>query len=120
MRHLRSGRRLAALAGAFVALAAGAPATAAAPKAITWTDCTALPGYTERPATERARLRCGTLAVPIDHREPDGRTFDLAFAVRAAERPAGRPPVLVLSGSGGGALRQAARPPARDIDGEQP
>ena len=58
---------------------------------------------------------------PLDYETPGGRTIDMVFAVRAAERPSVRPPVLVLAGRGSGSVRQAAGsfeppyPPDRDL-----
>jgi pimeloyl-ACP methyl ester carboxylesterase len=58
----------------------------------------------EIPLELQARIRCFTFAVPRDYEHPADGTFDLAVAVRTAERPApARRPLLILHGGPGGA-----------------
>lgn len=69
-----------------------------------------------------ARVRCGTVAVPRDHRRPDGQTFALAVVVIAsATQPAPPDADLYISGGPGGPLTafaeaQARHPLAADRD----
>lgn len=56
----------------------------------------------EIPAAMRARVQCYAFAVPRDYKHPERGTFDLAVAVRRAERPdAARRPLLMLHGGPG-------------------
>jgi len=58
---------------------------------------------------ESAGFHCGRLVVPLDHKQPGGRTLDLAVAVEA-EAPASRGVLLVLTGGPGqGGLGFVAR-----------
>src|SRR5512142_2743653 len=54
------------------------------------------------PCAEDPTVECGTLAVPIDWRRPDGPTVDLALARRPATDPAARIGSLVINPGGPG------------------
>ncbi|HEV2568752.1 alpha/beta fold hydrolase [Sphingomonas sp.] len=86
---------------------------------ITMVSCAKLPGLADRSAAEQARLRCGTLAVPLDDRKTDGPTLDMAFVVRAAATPSNRPPILVLAGSSSGSVRWSASTFAPPFTGDR-
>ncbi|WP_329472980.1 hypothetical protein OIE75_31700 [Streptomyces sp. NBC_01723] len=47
-----------------------APSATAPPDGISWGEC---------PGTPLPRLQCGTLKVPLDYRNPDGRKIDVAI-----------------------------------------
>lgn len=77
-----------------LALAAAPPGHAAPPQKepqISWTVCG------DDPA-----VRCGTLRLPVDWSQPDGATFELAVARRAARRPDNRAGTLVFGPGGPG------------------
>ncbi|MFC0862233.1 alpha/beta hydrolase [Sphaerimonospora cavernae] len=78
-----------------LSLLAPAGATAVAPAApaatISWTSCSRYP-FAE----------CGTLAVPVDWKDPGGPTIDLAVARRRATDPAARIGSLILHPGGPG------------------
>lgn len=60
---------------------------------------------------EREQARCGTLAVPEDHRRPDGRRIDLRIAVLPATGSAPvADPVYLLAGGPGQAATEAFVP----------
>ncbi|MGV9374199.1 alpha/beta fold hydrolase [Nonomuraea sp. NPDC003707] len=115
---------IAGLAGAVLALSLSAPATAAEPAAasamtnsdvssVQWKSC---PSYSDevvrslRVAQERLpafrtqlkRLRCGTVSVPLDHRDPAGRTIDIAVTRLAATDEAHRLGALAVLPGGPG------------------
>jgi pimeloyl-ACP methyl ester carboxylesterase len=56
-------------------------------------------------------LECATLAVPLDHREPDGTTIDVMISRLASANPEERRGVLLLNpgGPGGSGLAQPAQ-----------
>ncbi|WP_424211072.1 alpha/beta hydrolase [Streptomyces sp. BI20] len=78
----------------------GAPTPTRAP-ALRWTDC-----RTDRYPT----LQCATLAVPLDHRHPEGRSISLALTRVPHTAPAARfeGPLLVNPGGPGGSGRALA------------
>src|SRR4051812_29461453 len=99
---------LAGLAGAVLALSLPAPATAAVHagpssgvSSVQWKSC---PDYSDEvirslrvtqeqiPAfrTLMKRLECGTVGVPLDHRDPGGRKIDIAVTRLAATDKAHR------------------------------
>lgn len=57
------------------------------------------------PREAREAVRCGTVAVPLNHQEPDGDTIDLAVAVVEAQpqegQQAAEDPVIALGGGPG-------------------
>ncbi|WP_250557840.1 alpha/beta fold hydrolase [Pseudonocardia lacus] len=94
-------------------------AVAPAPAGITWGAC---PPPAEGAARD-PRLTCGTVRVPLDHRDPGGRTIDVAVSKLATAKPGERRGVLVLN-PGGPALAGLDTPgtmaptlPASVLDG---
>ncbi|MDT0270053.1 alpha/beta hydrolase [Streptomyces sp. DSM 44915] len=86
-----------ALALATTALAATlAPGTAAAttPDSVRWGPCPE--------GVDDARLECGTLDVPLDYRDPDGRRIEIVISRLASEHPDRRRGVLVTNPGGPG------------------
>ncbi|GLI00773.1 alpha/beta hydrolase [Phytohabitans aurantiacus] len=69
---------------------AAAPAYSG-PAAIAWAPC-----------AQDAAVQCGTLAVPVDWRDPKGPRFDLAVARRPATDPGARVGTLVFGPGGPG------------------
>ncbi|KJY31169.1 tripeptidylaminopeptidase precursor, partial [Streptomyces sp. NRRL S-495] len=92
----------AALALALVGATADAGAAEAVPKQPTaplvWTDCPADPSG----APVDPRLRCTTLTVPLDYREPRGRTIGIAVSRLPTAKPGLRRGILVHNGGGPG------------------
>jgi pimeloyl-ACP methyl ester carboxylesterase len=89
----RAVRALLAGALAAAALTVAPPAGAADP--ITWGDCPAGTGPTER---------CGTIAAPLDHAHPDGERIRVGVSrVAATGGPAQRQGILVVNFGGPGA-----------------
>ncbi|MEV0190508.1 alpha/beta hydrolase [Kitasatospora purpeofusca] len=92
----------AALALALAGATAGAGAAEAVPKPPTaplvWTDCPADPSG----APVDPRLRCTTLKVPLDYREPRGRTVEIAVSRLPTAKPGLRRGILVHNGGGPG------------------
>ena len=84
-----------------------APVDAATGSGIEFGDCPALADG----ATRDPRLTCGTIGVPLDHRDPDGPTIEVAVSKLATSQPDQRRGVLVLN-PGGPAL------PGLDFPGE--
>lgn len=81
-----------------------APATA---PAITWGDCpeaVAAPG-----------LECGTIGVPLDYAEPDGRTIEVAVSRLASTNPQERRGVLLTNTGGPGGEGLAYPAGLRDV-----
>ncbi|MFJ8645418.1 alpha/beta hydrolase [Streptomyces sp. NPDC093546] len=80
-----------------------APAAGAAAPALAWGACAhkgALPGQ-----------ECATLAVPVDYRDPDGPTMDVAVSRLRSERPEARRGTLLVipGGPGGSGLRMLSQ-----------
>ncbi|MFD3342625.1 alpha/beta hydrolase [Streptomyces anthocyanicus] len=71
-----------------------AATTASAPDALRWGPC---PEGAAAP-----RLRCSTLRVPLDYRDPDGRRIEIAVSRLASEKPAQRRGVLLTNPGGPG------------------
>ncbi|MER7776585.1 hypothetical protein ABTZ21_16555, partial [Streptomyces sp. NPDC096191] len=65
-----------------------APSATAPPDRISWGEC---------PGTPPPRLECGTLEVPLDYRNPDGRKIDVAISRLASTNPEKRRGVLLLT-----------------------
>jgi pimeloyl-ACP methyl ester carboxylesterase len=55
-----------------------------------------------RPCPENATLECGTLILPVDYREPQGETFELAVLRAGVTDPARRIGVLMTNPGGPG------------------
>lgn len=84
----------AVMAGSVSVPPAGATARPAAPaSAVTWKKC----GTTDYPT-----LQCGTLQVPLDHRDPGGRKITLALSRVPHTASAYQGPLLVNPGGPGG------------------
>ncbi|MEC3981823.1 alpha/beta hydrolase [Amycolatopsis sp. H20-H5] len=79
----------------------GAVASVAPQAQVRWGSC---------PSGTDARLRCSTLAVPLDYRHPDGRTIDLAISRLASKDPAKRRGALLVDPGGPGLPGQLALP----------
>jgi pimeloyl-ACP methyl ester carboxylesterase len=79
-----------------------------APFTVTQTPC---PVRTDLSEVEGETVLCGTITVPENYREPDGKTVDLAFAVLKADSLSPEPdPVIYLHGGPGAAeLRDLAK-----------
>ncbi|MCF2131835.1 alpha/beta hydrolase [Strepomyces sp. STD 3.1] len=71
-----------------------APSATAPPDRISWGEC---------PGTPLPTLECGTLKVPLDYRNPDGRKIDVAISRLAATNPEKRRGVLFTNAGGPGA-----------------
>ncbi|MEU8582485.1 alpha/beta hydrolase [Streptomyces abikoensis] len=96
----RKALALAACAGAVATLATSpaqaAPAAAAKPPALAWAPCA------DAPARE-----CAELSVPLDYREPKGRSIGLAVSRLRSDRPeARRGTLLLIPGGPGGSGRE--------------
>jgi pimeloyl-ACP methyl ester carboxylesterase len=101
----KRGRRLVA-AGVLVAATVGAAAygvksipsaeAATVPSSIVWGACPELaPGATRDP-----REQCGTVTVPLDYRNPQGKTITVAVSRIAAAKPGKRRGDLLLNPGG--------------------
>jgi len=78
--------------------AAAAPAAASPRSALHWAPCT----------VSGARMDCATLKVPLDYRDPGGRTITLALSMVPATAPPGkRQGVLLVNPGGPGASGRA-------------
>lgn len=105
-----------AVVATWVAPASGATpdATATAPAPLKWGPC---PG-TNPPK----QLQCGTLKVPLDYRDPEGRKIEIAVSRLPSQKPAQRRGVLLTNPGGpGGAglgypLGLAAQLPRQVLD----
>ncbi|MET9608497.1 alpha/beta fold hydrolase [Streptomyces sp. NPDC006512] len=73
--------------------AAAAPVPDYGPQKPAWHRCS-----TEQPAS----FECATLTVPLDYRQPRGRTLDIAISRIKADKPAERHGVLLLNPGGPG------------------
>ncbi|MYW68330.1 alpha/beta fold hydrolase [Streptomyces sp. SID8379] len=106
----------ASLAAASPALLAAPPAAAAPAPDVVWGSCPApdaLQGSGPAPGPD---WQCGTLKVPLDHAEPDGRQISLALIRKPATGPGERIGSLIHNfggpgGSGVGALPGWAEDP---------
>ncbi|MFD0904937.1 alpha/beta hydrolase [Actinomadura sediminis] len=99
-RRLVPALALIALSGAVTppALAGGG-----APRSsLDWGPCARGPGDAVGRELDRAGARCATLAVPLDHSGPGGRTIDLALSRLPATDREGRIGTLVLNSGGPG------------------
>ncbi|MEU5036913.1 alpha/beta hydrolase [Streptomyces rubiginosohelvolus] len=98
MRRKRLALALAATAfvGTWVAPASGAPSDAAAtaPAPLKWGPC---PG-TNPPK----QLQCGTLKVPLDYRDPEGRQIEIAVSRLPSRKPEQRRGALLTNPGGPG------------------
>ncbi|PWW60289.1 alpha/beta hydrolase [Actinokineospora spheciospongiae] len=83
-----------ALAATAVLATAVPTASAAAARTLEWGAC---PEGVAAP-----RLRCSTLEVPLDHRDPGGRKIEIAISRLASENPARRRGVLLTNPGGPG------------------
>lgn len=88
-----------AVAGITFAGLAALPATAAEPKALHWTKCEIK--QNEDPELVKGS-ECATLQVPVDWNHPDGPTFGLVIARRAALEPTQRVGTLFFAPGGPG------------------
>ncbi|WP_117208833.1 alpha/beta fold hydrolase [Allorhizocola rhizosphaerae] len=77
---------------AAIAIGAGAPAVAAQPELV-WAAC---------PGASNPDLRCAKVKVPLDYRQPHGRTIEIAISRLPATDPALRDGVLLTTGGGPG------------------
>jgi pimeloyl-ACP methyl ester carboxylesterase len=76
---------------------AGPPASSAQPSSsIRWEKCPA--DISAVPIPEG--MQCGTLKVPLDYRDPDGRTIDLAVSRLPSKKPEKRRGVLLTNPGG--------------------
>ncbi|MFD7653742.1 alpha/beta hydrolase [Actinosynnema sp. NPDC059797] len=92
-------RRLLPVLVAIALPALSAPHVEATPGPdLVWTDCPPpLVGVPEDP-----RMRCATLEVPLDHRDPRGRKIEIAVSKIATAKPGLRRGVLLHNGGGPG------------------
>lgn len=98
-------------AGALIGAALAAPAVAGE---LELGDC-----QLEGPfGIQHTQARCGTLAVPENPDEPDGRQIQLNVAVVAAERPAPEPSAVALLAGGPGQAATEAYPGVRQAFAE--
>jgi pimeloyl-ACP methyl ester carboxylesterase len=86
--------RLVLLAACCALLATAAPASAA----VDWGACPPAPGGGQ----QDPRQQCATLAVPLDHAAPGGRTIDIAVSRIATSEPGRRRGVLLANPGGPG------------------
>lgn len=77
---------------AAVAVTVPMPASAETPGTVSWTAC----------PEDLPSLECATVEVPLDYRDPGGRTIDIAISRMAAPDPAKRRGVLFTNGGGPG------------------
>ncbi|OEV12804.1 alpha/beta hydrolase [Streptomyces nanshensis] len=82
-------------ATALTGASAGTAGTAATPDPLHWGPCT-------KKAGAAPRLQCATLKVPLDYREPDGRTIKIAVSRLASKKPSQRRGVLLTNPGGPG------------------
>ncbi|WP_020494630.1 alpha/beta hydrolase [Sciscionella marina] len=82
------------LAAALAVPLSPAVASARAPETVQWGEC---PSGTAKPG-----LDCGTLRVPLDYRNPGGRTIELAISRLRAADPENRRGVLLTNSGGPG------------------
>lgn len=81
-------------------LATFAPhADASSPTDLVWSDCPP----PMLPTPEDPRMRCATLRVPLDYRDPHGRTIEVVISKIATAKPGLRRGVLLHNGGGPGA-----------------
>lgn len=89
------------LAGALLAtLAPQAQAERAPTPDLAWTTC---PPPVTFPLPEDPRMRCATLRVPLDYRNPQGATIEIMISRIATAKPGLRRGVLLHNGGGPGA-----------------
>jgi pimeloyl-ACP methyl ester carboxylesterase len=111
-RRAAAGLVAAGLAGTLVVTGVSPAAARPRPPSIAWGGC---PGYSEQtlalmaPPDRQPRLRqllarmeCGTLSVPLDHRRPGGRRITVAVTRLPATGPAHRLGSLALNPGGPG------------------
>jgi pimeloyl-ACP methyl ester carboxylesterase len=98
---------LAILAAALVAALTPAGASATTPDSVDWGECpegAAMPG-----------LECATLDLPLDYRDPDGETIEIAISRLPAADPDKRRGVLLTNSGGPGGEGLAFPAVLRDI-----
>ncbi|MFC3454662.1 alpha/beta hydrolase [Amycolatopsis speibonae] len=84
--------RIGTLTAAAVTVAVLVPATAtAASSSLDWGPC-----------PEAATLQCATLKVPLDYRNPGGKTIDIAVSKLASTKPAKRRGIMLMNPGGPG------------------
>jgi pimeloyl-ACP methyl ester carboxylesterase len=93
-------RPLQALVAAALLVAFAPQTEAASTPDLTWTDC---PPAVDFPLPADPRMRCATLKVPLDYRNPHGPTIDIAISKIATAKPGLRRGVLFHNGGGPGA-----------------
>ncbi|MFE2110546.1 alpha/beta hydrolase [Kitasatospora sp. NPDC059463] len=100
--RLRGPLRTAGAALVLLLAAAGTGVAEAAPqerpRPPVWTDCPADPSG----APVDPRLRCTTVRVPLDYRDPGGRTIEIAVSKLATAAPGSRRGILVHNAGGPG------------------
>ncbi|MFD0053171.1 alpha/beta hydrolase [Streptomyces sp. NPDC127168] len=104
-------RRSMSLTLTAAALAATALPAAASPAADTGTPPPSTLEWGPCPeGADAPRLRCSTLEVPLDYRDPDGRRIEIAVSRLASEKPSRRRGVLITNpgGPGGSGLTYPA------------
>ncbi|TWD84048.1 alpha/beta hydrolase family protein [Kribbella amoyensis] len=67
------------------------------PTAIKWSDC---PADVAKGVPMPEGMQCGTLKVPLDHRDPDGKQIDIAVSRLASKKPEQRRGVLLTNPGG--------------------
>ncbi|MFJ9388572.1 alpha/beta hydrolase [Nocardioides sp. NPDC101246] len=87
---------LAATLAPVASLAGPAAAEAAPPDSITWGKCPA----EISPLPIPDGMQCGTLKVPLDYSDPDGKTIDIAVSRLASTKPDKRRGILVTNPGG--------------------
>ncbi|MDQ1647260.1 MAG: hypothetical protein QOJ50_3444, partial [Cryptosporangiaceae bacterium] len=70
---------------------------------ISWGTCRTGPADKVGAALDTAGAQCGTVTVPVDYREPAGRTLTVAISRRKATDPAHRRGILLINPGGPGA-----------------
>ena len=91
---MRKSLSLTAVIAAAAALVVPGTASAAPAREVKWAACpadVALPG-----------LECGTLQVPLDYREPEGRQTEVMISRLASKNPAKRRGILLTNPGGPG------------------
>lgn len=91
-------RTLLALVVAGVVVAFAPQANASPSTDLVWSDCPP----PMLPTPEDPRMRCATLLVPLDYRDPRGRTIEVVISKIATAKPGLRRGVLLHNGGGPG------------------
>ncbi|MFJ4773113.1 alpha/beta fold hydrolase [Streptomyces uncialis] len=128
-RTVRTAALGATVAAVCLSVLPAAPAGAAGPAAdpgragppdrfhhqqLDWRSCVQGPGDEVGKDLERAGARCAGVTVPLDHRNPDGRTITIAVSRIEATDRARRIGPLLLNGGGPGGPSLGDAPAARD------